>query len=248
MVKSFKEISWDVTEDIYRADSALSYSTLATFNRGGFNGLPQLFERKDTESLLFGSCVDSIITGGFDDFEERFVVIDIPDIVPSIKKVVKTCFDQFGDMVNLLSKIPDDKLLEVINLCEYQPGWRDVNRIKSIRNDGNQYYKALVLASGKQVVTTSMYTDVLNSVQALKESVATRWYFNDDNDDFNFDKPEIERLYQLKFKSTIDGIDYRCMSDLLVIDHTNKIVYPVDLKTSSHYEWDFFKSFLEWDY
>ena len=36
-IKNLKDISWLVSEEVYRADSALSYSTLATYERGGFN-------------------------------------------------------------------------------------------------------------------------------------------------------------------------------------------------------------------
>ena len=35
---------------------------------------------------------------------------------------------------------------------------------------------------------------------------------------------------------------------LLLVDHEKKIVYPIDLKTSSHTEWDFFESFIQWRY
>lgn len=35
---------------------------------------------------------------------------------------------------------------------------------------------------------------------------------------------------------------------LLLIDHEHKIVHPIDLKTSSHTEWDFFESFIQWRY
>jgi hypothetical protein len=38
------------------------------------------------------------------------------------------------------------------------------------------------------------------------------------------------------------------MADLIVVDHKNKIVYPCDLKTSSHREYDFPESFLQWRY
>lgn len=249
MVKSFIDISWLVDEPEYRADSALSYSTLATFDREGFNGLDNLFEKKETESLLFGSCVDAIITGGFEEFENRFVVIDIPDVVPSIAKVIKACYEKYGHLANTLSKITDEKILDVINECEYQPRWRDINRIKSIRDDGNALYKALAVSGDKIVVTTNMYTDVINSVNALKESNSTKWYFDDTPiNEYDIDAPDIERLYQLKFKGTFNGINYRCMSDLLVVDHKAKIVYPIDLKTSSHYEWEFFKSFIDWRY
>ena len=41
--KNLKDISWNVDEPTYRADSALSYSTLARFAREGFNKLDSLF-------------------------------------------------------------------------------------------------------------------------------------------------------------------------------------------------------------
>ena len=37
--KSLKDIAWNVTEEEYRADHAYSYSTLAKFDREGFEKL-----------------------------------------------------------------------------------------------------------------------------------------------------------------------------------------------------------------
>lgn len=52
--KSLKDISWNVSEETYRADPALSYSTLARYEREGFNNLDKLFDRLETPSLTFG--------------------------------------------------------------------------------------------------------------------------------------------------------------------------------------------------
>lgn len=49
--KSLRIISWDVSEEIYRADPALSYSTLARYEREGFNNLDKLFDKLETPSL-----------------------------------------------------------------------------------------------------------------------------------------------------------------------------------------------------
>ena len=38
------------------------------------------------------------------------------------------------------------------------------------------------------------------------------------------------------------------MPDLLIVNHENKTILPIDLKTSSHEEWDFPKSFVQWNY
>jgi hypothetical protein len=38
------------------------------------------------------------------------------------------------------------------------------------------------------------------------------------------------------------------MADEIIVNHEKKIIIPVDLNTSSKYEWDFYKSFLDWHY
>mgnify|MGYP000794348666 FL=1 len=83
-----------------------------------------------------------------------------------------------------------------------------------------------------------------NAVRALKESKSTQFYFAEDNPF----EPDIERFYQLKFKGEFNGVKYRNMADLIIVNHKEKWVKPVDLKTSSHTEWDFYKSFVDWRY
>lgn len=240
---SFKNISWLVTEAEYREDKALSYSTLSRYERSGFNELGTLFDRIETPSLTFGSAVDSIITGGMDEFNERFIVAQFPPVAPSVQQVVMKLFDCFSKKHSNLDDIPNKEMIEVINSTGYQPNWKPETRAKVIREQGDQYYKLLYLAKDKTLIDTQLYQEILNTVEALKTSPATKWYFQEDNPFEN-----IERLYQLKFKATLNGVDYRCMADLIIVDHEAKIVQPVDLKTSSKKEWDFFKSFIDWRY
>lgn len=35
---------------------------------------------------------------------------------------------------------------------------------------------------------------------------------------------------------------------LIIVDYENKVIYPFDLKTSGHPEWEFPKSFIAWRY
>ena len=74
--KSLKDISWQVDESTYRADPALSYSILARYEREGFNNLDKLFDRIETPSLIFGSCVDTFITGSEEEFNKLFMVAE----------------------------------------------------------------------------------------------------------------------------------------------------------------------------
>ena len=242
--KSLKDISWDVSEETYRTDPALSYSTLARYEREGFNNLDKLFDRLETPSLTFGSAVDSIITGGQKEFDERFMVAEFPSTPDSITKMVKSLFSQYGDSYRSLIAIPDDAIIKETEYQSYQTNWKPETRAKVIKEKGADYYNLLFIAGSRTILDTQTYQDVCNATRALKESKSTQFYFAEDNPF----EPDIERFYQLKFKGEFNGVKYRNMADLVIVDHKEKWVKPVDLKTSSHTEWDFYKSFVEWNY
>lgn len=243
--KSLRDISWHVNEAEYRADPALSYSTLARYEREGFNNLDKLFERVESPSLVFGSCVDVLITGSEKDFNEQFMVAQI-DSPPSdtLVTITKRLFNTWRDSYTDIRDIPDDNIIATIQDIQWNNHWLPKTRAKKIKEDCAAYYKLLYISEGKTIISSYTYNDVLNTVDVLKSSLATRFYFEPDN---IFDN-NIERLYQLKFKATFDEVEYRVMADLIIVIHDKKLIVPVDLKTSSKPEWDFWKSFLDWRY
>lgn len=242
--KKLSDISLNITEEEYRRDSALSYSTLARYEREGFNNLDKLFDRLETPSLTFGSAVDSLITGGQEEFDERFMVAGFPSTPDSITKMVKSLFSQYRDSYRSLITIPDDAIIKETEYQGYQMNWKPETRAKVIKEKGADYYNLLFIAGSKTILDTQTYQDVCSAVRALKESKSTQFYFAEDNPF----EPDIERFYQLKFKGEFNGVKYRNMADLIIVNHKEKWVKPVDLKTSSHTEWDFYKSFVDWRY
>lgn len=242
--KSLRDISWLVTEEEYRADTSLSYSTLARYEREGFNNLDKLFDRVETPSLTFGSAVDSIITGGQEEFNDRFMVAEFPSTPDSIIKMVKSLFSQYGEEYRSLITIPDNAIISETECQGYQMNWKPETRAKVVKEKGADYYNLLFVAGSRTILDSQTYQDACNAVNALKNSASTKFYFADDNPF----EPDIERLYQLKFKGTFNGVSYRNMADLIIVNHKEKWVKPVDLKTSSHTEWDFYKSFVDWRY
>ncbi len=243
--KSLYDLSWKVTEEIYRADSALSYSTLARYEREGFNNLHKLFDKLVTPSLVFGSAVDSIITGGIEEFESRFLVAEFPKISDTLITIAKILFNEYHTKCINIEDIPEDIIAQVGKDCDFYAGdkWK-ASRVKKIKTECKEYYSLLHLTPDKTVISTQMYKDINNTVNVLKDSYTTKSYFEKDSPFI----PEIERLYQLKFKGTFEGINYRCMMDLVLVNHKEKLIIPVDLKTSSKTEWDFYKSFADWRY
>lgn len=243
--KSLKDISWQVDEPTYRADPALSYSTLARYEREGFNNLYKLFDKVETPSLTFGSCVDTLITGSEEEFNQLFMVAQLDNsISDTLVVIVKKLFSDFKDTYHTLRDIPDDAMIASIEGIQWNNHWLPKTRAKKIKEDCAGYYGLLYLAGDKKIISTQTYNDVQNTVDRLKSSDATKSYFEPNN---MFDD-NIERFYQLKFKVTFNNINYRCMMDECVVIHDKKLIVPIDLKTSSHTEWDFYQSFLEWNY
>lgn len=240
-MKTLYDISWQVTEPEYRADPALSYSTLAKFAREGFNNLDTLFDKIETPSLTFGSAVDALITGGESEFNEHFIVADFPTIGDAVLKMVKEAFNRCSENCRSLNDVPVQDLIDISEDLKYQLNWKPETRARVVKEQGGEYYALLYLAKDKTILNCETYSQVMTAVTALKTSPATARFFVEGNDN-------LERNYQLKFKATLNGVDYRCMADLIIVDHENKIVYPIDLKTSSHTEWDFYDSFIQWRY
>lgn len=243
IMKSLKTISLQITEEEYRQDSALSYSTLAKYERGGFNSLSTLFDKVESPSLLYGQLVDTLITGTPEEFDSRFFVCDFPDIPDSIIAIIKYLYQEYGSIHNDLTLINDKIIINATEIFKYQLNWKPETRAKVIKEKGEEYYNLLFLAGDKTIVSTKDYDDAVNAYNVLKDSESTKFYFMPDNP---FDG--IERCYQLKFKATLNNVDYRCMFDLILTDHKNKTIQPIDLKTSFKKEYDFYKSFIEWSY
>lgn len=243
-MKKLYDISWQVDEPTYRADKALSYSTLSSYQSKGFAGIEHIFDSISSPSLTFGSAVDSIITGGIDEFKSRFVVADFPRIPASLTEVIKYLFNKYSDRGNL-DNVTSAEMIEAADAVKYQTSYIVARRVENIIKDGSTYFKLLCEAKDKEVLTTEVYQQVIGAVNALKNSPNTKNFFASNNPF----EPDIYREYQLKFKATFEGINYRCMADLLVIDYKNKVIYPIDLKTScAVVEYEFYNAFVKWHY
>lgn len=241
-MKSFADIAWKVDETTYRNDPALSYSILSRYEREGFHNLATLFDKIDSPSLLFGSMVDCLMTDSKEAFDERFFVADLPDVSPSTAKVLYSIHQITG--ASTLDEVSEEHQLTILNDYAYHTNWRDKTRLTKLKEEGDKYYRILAsMSPEKALVDSKTYVAAYACAQALKESPETKWYFT--NSPFD---THIERLYQLKFRGEHNGIAYRCMADLIVVDHEKKTIQPVDLKTSSHYEDEFPKSFVTWRY
>lgn len=242
--KELSSIAWNVPESVYREDPFLSYSTISRFEKDGYDGLGHLFDKIETPSLTLGSVVDTLITGSLEEFNQRFLVLDV--------KVTDGGIDTCNKLMEMslpyafFEEIPE----ETVSAAAKEAGfWKadkwDKVRYREVLKTGNiaEYYNAMRNDDGKTVISTDTYNDALNMVRALRESPATSGYFAND-DPFS----PVRRYYQLKFKAVCEEVGYRCMMDLLVVDYEKKIIYPCDLKTMGMSEWNFESNFMKFHY
>jgi hypothetical protein len=244
-VTSLYDISWQCSEEEYRADPAYSYSTIARFNREGFENLNRLFDKIDTPSLTFGSIVDTLLTGTKEEFDNKFEITQLPDISDSLVQITKALFNLYHEDYRSLELIPDDIISTVGEKNGYYANPKYAQyRVKKIREECDDYYNLLFLCMNKTLISTEDYQSALECVDRLRNCEATKKYFESNNP---FDE-SIQRFYQLKFKGDYDGISLRCMADLIIVNHKEKTIIPCDLKTTSSPEWVFYKSFYKWGY
>lgn len=247
-MKSIKDISWNVDEPTYRANEALSFSTISKFYREGFQNIDKLFEKEESQSLTFGSIVDCLLTEGQDEFNKKYFVCVVPLVSDEYKLVLKDIKNELGDTYKSLYDIPDKTIVQYLDKYGvYQNKWYDNTKANKVREGGDAYYQIMFKSEGKQVIPKDMYDDAVSCILTFKESRATEFYFREDNP---FDG--IERKYQLKFQGEYDynghKIPLRCMDDLIVVDHKNKTIQICDVKTSSEEEYLFSRHFMKWQY
>jgi len=219
--KSLADISWLVDETTYRNDKALSYSTLSKFHRLGPRALIS-DEKIDTVSLRFGSTVDTILTCP-EEFDDRFYVADIDKFGDKMRLIVEM-LNQICPDAETIEDCIDQYMIETLNTVGYQAGWKDDTRIKKVKELGAEYYTVLKYSTGKIVISPQEFSEAQQCVNTLRTHQYTYDIFECNEDE--------EVLYQLKFKTQIQGVPFRFMMDLVKIDHENKTVKPFDLKTT----------------
>lgn len=239
--KSIKELAWDVSEDIYRADPAKSYSMLAAFFREGPSIIPHLDEKKSSDALKRGSLVDTLLTEP-EEFENKFVIAEVNKPSDTMCQIVESLWLGGDKTTGDLDKISDEVILRCANSKELYPGYKEETRIKKVRELGSNYFSLLSISEGKTIMSQFEYNQAIACVDTLKNHVYTRDYFFDDPFD-----DETESYYQLKFKTDSNPF-VRIMFDRIICNHKDKTIQPIDLKTTGKNEELFDHSFIDWSY
>lgn len=219
----------NLTEQEYHDYPAWSYSTIARYARKGFSALATLHDKVTaTPEMEFGSLVDSLVTRGIEETKKEYVVSDAPLPTPQIKEF----YDALLKQTNAPLSRVDEELMRSL--------WSEIskNKFDSKRADiykAQDYYD--LCRSGKKVISSKDKDDAMQMYYAIKDHKYIGTLFDKSTKD-------VEYLYQLQLCRTMcdkNGVEHevKCMFDCLKVDHKDKTLQPIDLKTSSMPGYDF---------
>lgn len=243
------KIKKEMTEPEYRAQPCVSYSALSSLdsNPGNLKAGPM----EMTEPLIYGSAVDCLAFDGMEEFKKKFATITVQKpnwsgikLFNAIYEELQATLDITETLSNNLADYPDT-LLRVARSENYGgDNWRDETIVNKLIKSYGNYYKALIDVDDKLLLDPQQYEYVVNSVQTLYTHDFTRDYF--------LPKDGQEVFYQFpiiwEYKSDDRTIHCKSLLDIMLIDHNEKKIYPIDLKTTGKSVLAFPKSFIEWKY
>lgn len=231
-MKKLIEYSWNVSEEEYREYPCLSYSLLSAYTRDGFSAVEHRDEHKETKSMFFGSLVDTMLTRP-KDFDTIYYVTN--------SKLDDKALNVCGYLYNATNEedynnIPEELYAETF--CYLPTNYKPETKYDKVKKILEKHYSTYILSKDKIIVDETDYIDAQECVKSLKSLLAKKYYIHKDIM-FNF---------QYKFKAVLNDIEYKCMFDCLIVDYKTKTIHPIDIKTTSKPEYDFAKSFLEFNY
>lgn len=239
-MKSLKDYSLNIPEQEYHEYPAWSYSMIAKYARNGFSAIATIHEKtKPTPEMEFGSLFDSILTKGRKTLDDYAVVdFNVPD---AEKKVLDALLAKFS--VPFL-EISMNDFLGTADSVFYQMKWKPDTRYQKVAAYSGYYD---TLRSGKKVVSQKDWDDAVEMARIFRTDPYLKNLFGTKNTE------GVEYIYQpqfvVEYETKLHGkVKVKCMFDLLVVNHKDKIIQPVDLKTSSMPAYDFPEHFVKMRY
>lgn len=216
----------------------LSYSRISDFYK---NGPQALIKRSfiDGEGVRIGSLTDDLLYSKLvnsSHFNNLYYIYDGGKPTATLGKLVNI-------IIESNKKIPTIK--QILQIVKKNSFWSNIVKEDTLitKFDNKQfwaYLTAYYTAKGKVIVGTDDYAKAEDLVNIL----LTHEY----SKDLFIETDETITLYQYPIKFEYNGFILRGILDFLKIDHKNKTVRPIDLKTGKDDPEFFSSSFIKFRY
>ena len=239
MKHSLKDYSLNLKEQEYHDLPVWSYSLIAKYAKDGFGAIATLHDKMaPTPSMEFGSLFDSILTKGKKTLDD-YAVVDF-NVPEAERKVLDALLAKFSVPFEEISM---NDFLGTADSVSYQMKWKPDTRYQKVAAYSDYYD---TLRSGKKVVSQRDWDDAVEMARIFRTDPYLKSLFGTKNTE------EVEYIYQAQFKTimTVAGrdVEVKIMPDLMVVNHREKTIQLVDLKTSAMPAYDFAENFLKFRY
>lgn len=177
--------------------------------------------------FIFGSALDHMLTEDVE-FEDVFYVMeDIDKPSDTVCGIINVVFNEYYDPRMLQKQSLSDfkgAIIESAARCSYQSNWKADTIFDKIVEGGSAYFEQLKESVGKTIITREEYSRVVIAASSLKSDPYTSFYLKKTKD--------IEIIKKPIFQFTFQGINFKGEGDLITIDHKNKKIYPLDIKST----------------
>jgi len=193
---------------------------------------------KTPDHFVFGSAVDHMLTEDTE-FEDVYYIMKsmkLPsDAIVEIVNIVFNEYSSEGELVQHASHI-----LEAAGRIGYGQSWKPDTLYSKVIEAGSDYFLVLQKSSNKTVISQEDYQKAIIACAALKSDK----YISP----FLTKTKNVEIIKKPIFEFTFKGIDFKGEGDMITIDHNEKKVYPIDIKTMSGMITDFPGNFWKYRY
>jgi len=234
----FKSLFLDITETKYRKLNRISYSAMSSFDIKGPAGIiKEVVEDQDV--FAFGSLVDELLLEQDSNFDDKFFIFNGTTPTSSLLVLAKA-------VLRMKKPVKGEDIELVSNIAKGNKLWAATkDPIKYVAKFNTAAFWGYIKAkqneaAGKYLIDTNMWSRGQEKVNLLLTHKYSKDLFENVNEDDSFT--------QLKGEVTLFGIAFKFMLDLLKIDHVNKTIRIIDLKTTSSKISQFKSSFYKWRY
>ena len=216
-------------------DLRLSFSKVSEFDR---NGPRSLIDRQKIsgEFLDFGSLVDDMLQPDFN-INDNYYVFDGEKPTAMLGTLCEYIVQMVDQNNFLKNSINDEFVLHSIKeLSLWKSTKEDSKLLSKFTIEAKEYVTAMVESKYKTLVTNLLVQEAEEMVALLKTHEFSRDFFKED------------LLHQVEVNFEIGNFKFLSFLDYIKIDHVNKTIRGVDLKTGSKPVNDFMTNFIKYRY
>ena len=230
---------------VYQESPALGQSKLKTLLIHPINFTQEVEQKlyyEEKESFTIGSAVDCIMTRGDIQFEKEYYVSELQE-KPSdtIKSIIQMTFDSVEVPAAQIAPMAEFQA-DILKACiahDYQRNYKEQTKIDKIL-EYQSYWNELCLAKGKILLSKDEKTVIDAIVMSLVTNPVTADWF--------VSQPYNSILRQEALFFTINGVECKALLDMIYINHRDKTITPIDIKTTVMYTTDFPKAVRRYRY